>query len=465
MSQRIYISEVDNKSALCFDTGLDSRSFARTKMSQSLIDPGFIVNPDGTHETWKMAGVNETGGFMRVFGPYVPGKRLDLLLEELGSSQSPELKQEALEAVISWSKAKMFLGDKRSAINPGASFVSIEGNVFFAPEHISNRCLYIEGNEIDKYNCPDLIGMNTTAFCAGVMLYKVLAGNHPYLSKDIFQDMREGVFCPIHLAAPGINAQLSALIQEALMLPVEKKKKKNTITKTGIEILKGILEILSGKENKAVSVSSLFETVSSEKAKQIEKENKNYIFNKDKVLKVKRYIKNHKYLLIGVTIGVAFVLFIFFSTIINIANRPTTEGMSPETVIIAYYDAFSSLNHQFMEACIQGADRSDISAASSYYAVLKQRQAYEGSKVTSIVQARIWKEMGGKLPSPNAFGVTDLTVDCIGGEESDGLIVFRAVYNFWSPFDDYARHFTDTLTLKKDKRNRWRIIELLRNES
>ncbi|WP_461257243.1 hypothetical protein, partial [Treponema sp. R80B11-R83G3] len=276
MDQRIYISEVDNKAALCFDTGLDPRSFARTKMSQSLIDPGVIVNPDGTQETWKITGVNETDGFMRVFGPYVPGKRLDLLLEEFGSSQSPELKQEALEAVISWSKAKMLLGNKQSAINPGASFVSKEGNVFFAPEHISGRCLYIEGNEIDKYNCPDLTGMDATAFCASVMLYTILTGNHPYLSKDIFQDMREGILLNIDLAAPGLNAQLSELIQEALMLPVEKKNKKNTITKNGIEILTDIIEILTDKEKKAVSVSSLFETVSLEKAKQIKKENKNY---------------------------------------------------------------------------------------------------------------------------------------------------------------------------------------------
>jgi len=466
MGQRIYISEVNNKSVLCFDTGLDQRSFARTKMSQTLIDQGFLVNPDGTHEAWKVAGVDEINGFMRVFGPYVPGKRLDLLLEEIKSvSQSTDLKQEAMEAVINWSKAKMFLGDTRSAINPGASFVSKEGNVFFAPEHISNRCLYIEGIEIDKYNCPDLIGMDTTAFCAAVMFYKILAGNHPYSSNDIFQDMREGVFLDVHLAAPGINAQLSELIQAALMLPVKKKNKQNTVIKSSIDILTGILEILTGKENKAVPVSSLFDTLSIEKEKQFEKEKKNYLFNRNKILKVKRYISNNKYLLMGIVGGIAFVLFILFSTIVNISNRPTTEGMTPDTVITAYYDAFSSLNHQFMEACIQGADRSDINAASSYYAVLKQRQAYEGSKASSIIQARVWKEMGGKLPSPNVFGVTDLKTDYVGGGEDSGLIVFRVDYYLWSPFDDFARHINDVLTLKQDKRKCWRIIEILRTES
>jgi len=432
-------------------------------MSQSLIDLGFTVTPDGSHEAWKVIGVNETGGFMRVFGPFVPGKRLDLLLEEIGPiSQLPALKQEAMEAVISWSKAKMFLGDTHSALNPGASFVSKNGNVFFAPEHISSRCLFIEGNKLDIYNCPDLIGMDAAAFCAAVMLYKIFAGNHPYPSADIYQDMREGVFLPVHLAAPGLNPQLAELIQSALTLPVEKKK--NAVKKSGIDILTNILEILTDKE-KAVSVSSLFETVSVDKAKQFEKEKKSYLFKKNSIIKTKRYITTNKHFVIGIAIGIAFILFILFSMTENINNRPTTEGMPPDTVVAAYYDAFSSLNHQFMEACIQGADKKDINAIATLYAVLKQRQAYEGPNAAAIVQARVWKETGGELPSPNVFGVTDLKLEYIGGGEEEGLIIYRADYTLWSPFDDFARYRNDILTLKRGKRKQWKIIEILRTES
>jgi len=463
VNQRIFIAEVNNQPSLCFDTGLDPRSFARTKMSQSLIDPGFTVNPGGSHETWKVTGVNEQGGFMRVFGPHVPGKRLDLLLEEIGPiSQSPELKQEALEAVIYWSKAKMFLGDVRSALNPGAAFVAKEGNVFFAPEHISSRCLFIEGNQLDTYNCPDLIGMDATAFCTAVMLYKILTGNHPYPTVDIYQDMREGVFVPIHLAAPGINEQLSELIQAALLLPVEKK---NIVKTSGIDILSGILEILTGRGNKFASVSSLFETISPEKEKHFEKEKKRYLFKMNIIIKTKRYILNNKPFLLGIALGAAFIIFILCNTIINISNSPTTEGMTPDTVVTAYYEAFSSLNHPLMEACIKGADKRDINAVATFYAVLKQRQAIEGAKAPSIIQARVWKEIGGQLPDPNVFGVTDLVVKHVGGEEDDGLMIFQADYDLWSPFDDFARHRSDILTLKKDRRRHWRIIELLRTEN
>ncbi|WP_461247085.1 hypothetical protein [Treponema sp. R6D11] len=464
MGQRIHISEVNNQPALCFDTGLDPRSFARTKMSQSLIDPGFIVNPDGSHESWKVTGVNEIDGFMRVFGPHVPGKRLDLLLEGIGTiSQSSALKQEALEAVINWSKAKMFLGDTRSASNPGAAFVSKEGNVFFAPEHISTRCLFIEGNKLDNYNCPDLIGMNSTAFCTAVMLYKILTGNHPYPSADIYQDMREGIFLPIHLAAPGLNVKLSELIQYALMLPVEKKK--HGVSKSGIDILSGFFEVLAGKENKVVPISLLFETLSFEKSKQYENEKKIYLFRTNTIIKTKRYILNNKPFLVGIAIGIAFILFILFNTVINIKSRLTTEGMPPDTVVTAYYDAFSSLNHQFMEACINGADKKDINAVATFFAVSKQRQAYEGPNAPAIIQAKVWKETGGQLPAPNVFGVTDLKLNYIGGEEENGLIVYQTEYNLWSPYDDFARHRKDILTLKRDNHKRWRIIEILRTEN
>jgi len=297
------------------------------------------------------------------------------------------------------------------------------------------------------------------------MLYKILTGIHPYSSNDIFQDMREGIFLHAHLAAPGLNYQLSEFIQTALMLPVKKKSKQNTAAKSGIDILKGILEILIDKDNKAASVSSLFDTMTSEKGKQFEKEKKFYLFNRNKLVKVKRYVINNKYLLIGIAVGLAFVLFILFNTVINISNRPTTEGMSPETVITSYYDAFSSLNHQFMEACIQGADRSDINAATSYYAVLKQRQVYEGSQASSIIQARVWQEMGGKLPSPNVFGVTDLKINYVSGNEDNGLMVFSVNYKLWSPFDNYAKHLNDILSLKQDKRKCWRIIEIIRTEN
>jgi hypothetical protein len=470
MQQRILIADVKNNPSICFDTGLDPRSFARTKMSQCLVEPGYIVNPDGSHEVWKSAGVYDNNGSMRVFGQLFQGKRLDLLLEQVDSTignPSEAAQQNALQAVTCWIRAKMFLGETRSALNPGAAFVTCDdksantkGSVFFAPENLSNRCLLIEGSQMDRYNCPDLAGMDIAAFCAGVMLYKILTGSHPYPTPDIYQDMREGNFLPIHLAAPSLNEKLSALIQAALLLPVANKK----TTKSGIDILTGILEILMDKANTDTSVQPLFVTLPAEKKEQRDKEKKLFIFKQNFTVKTRRFAASHKYFLIGASIGFLFIIFVVFSTAKGFSQRLTTEGMTPEQVVLAYYDAFSSLNHTFMDACVQGADRTDINVAATFYAVVKQRQAYEMTSTPSIIKASVWKDTGGELPAPNVFGTTDLNIECVGGSEDNGLVVYSADYLLWAPDESYARNRSDILTLRRDKRKHWRIIEILRTE-
>lgn len=470
MQRHIHISNVDNNNIACFDTGLDPRSFARTKMSQCLIEPGYVVNPDGTHEVWKSAGVNDTNGFMRVWGPMFSGKRLDLLLDNFDSvvTDTTKSKQTALQVVLWWIRAKMFLGDTRSTLNPGAAFVHDgkspsyqKGAVFFAPEHLSNRCLLIEGTEIDRYNCPDLIGMDASAFCAGVMLYKILTGSHPYPNTDIFQDMREGVFLPVRLAAPELDEKLAALIQAALLLPVERKK----ASKSGTDILSGFMEILLvDTESTAIDISLLFNTLSVEKTKKAEKEKQRHLFRQNSIVKTKRFAIRNKHLLLGSSIALAFALFLLFSTQRTFSQRPTTAGLSSETVVIAYYESFSSLNHIFMEACIQrGVDRSDINVAATFYAISRTRQAHEAATAPLIISARVWLEQGGTLPARDVFGITELTVERLAGSEADDMVVYRADYLLWSP-DEYSRSRTDILTLRRDRRGNWRIIEILRTE-
>jgi len=471
--QHINISAVDGKTAVCFDTGLDPRAFARTKMSQSLIETGIVSYPDGSREIWKPAGVNETNGLMRVWGPLFASQRLDLLLEkatmsvQTGSRQAAQ--QAALQAVAFWIRAKMLLGDTRSSSNPGAALFCAEdgtapgqkrGAVFFAPEHLSNRCLLIEGLETDRYNCPDLTGMETAAFCAGLMLYLILTGVHPYPAATIYQDMREGIFMPPFLAAAGLDKKMSDLILAALLLPVEKKR----TAKSGSDILAGFLEILLDRENRVTDVSSFFNALTAEENARVEKERKQYFFRQNIVVKTRRFAAQNKYFIIGIAVGLLFVLFIFFSTSKSFSQRPTTAGMASDTVVVAYYDAFSSLNHLFMEACVMGAGKDDINAAAGLYAIAKTREAYELTSTPLIIPARVWKENGGELPAPNVFGVTDLKITYLAGSEENNMILYRAEYSLWSPSDDYAIRRSDVITLARDKRKNWRITEILRTE-
>jgi len=453
---------------ICFHTGLDPRSFARTKMSQCLTEQGYVVSSDGTHEIWKPAGVKEIDGFMKVWGPMFSGTRLDLLLENINSGAEDSAKQIALNAVVSWIKAKMFLGETNTALNPSSSFI-LEDKVFFAPENLSNRCLYIERKEseaqaaitssrsaaevslahIDRYNCPDLSGLNAAAFCAGVMLYEILTGSHPYPTAEIYQDMREGIFMPVNLAAPDMDEKLSGLIQEALILPKQ-------VLKTGADILKEILEILVNTD-----ISSLFITLPEDKKIQIEKEKQLYLVKRKSITGTKRFVTRNKQFLTIAGIGFFIILFITISAVRGISQRPTTAGLSSGDVITAYYDAFASLDHMFMEACIKGADKSDINVAASYFAVSRARQAYEYRATPAIVSVKEWQEQGGELPARDVFGVTDLMIEYVSGSEYDGIIVYNAEYQLWAP-DELSETRKDTLTLKQDRRKNWRITEISR---
>jgi len=498
--QRIYISNVEEKQAICFDTGLDPRSFARTKMSQSLIECGYIVYPDGLREVWKPSGVNEVNGSMVVWGTPFTGDRLDLLLSNLEFSRLESLQAAALQGALYWLRAKMLLGDTYTTINPGAAFVIREdgrdpkypkGSVFFAPPNLSNRCLIVEKTEtqtrpsggdvsvknnkksknseivqgddvpvLDRYSCPDLIGMEAAAFCAAAMLYKILAKSFPYPSDaTIFQDMREGVFSPPYLYAPGLNRNLCNVIQSALLLPVEKKR----TGESGTEIISKLLNILLDSEGKIVSASSLFSQLSLEENIRLEKERKRHFFIQNISVRTKRFLTHYKHAIIGTAVILFFLMIIVVSTTKSVNSRPTTEGMASDTVVTAYYDAFSTLDHVFMEACIQGADKSDINAAVSLYAINKTRQAYELTNRDTFIPARAWKETGGKLPAPNVFGVTDLSLEYMAGSEEDNMIIYRADYLLWSP-EEYSISRSDIITLKRDRKKNWRIVEILRTE-
>ena len=465
--RHIHIGGVEGKPAVCFETGLDPNSFARTKMSQSLTEPGFIVFPDGSHDMWKPSGVNEFDGLMRIWGPSFSGERLDLLINEAISSGQDSSRQEALQAVVFWIRTKLLLGETPSALSPGAAFVSCtdnpehpKGSVFFAPENLSQRCLFIEGAEPNYYYCPDLKNMEAAAFCAGAMLYRILAKTHPYPAiASVFQDMREGAFMPLNFAVPGLDEKLCGLIHSALLLPVKERES----NENGTDILGDLLTMLMNKEGNVVSISTLFRELTEEENALLEKEKKYYLKVKSVIIKANRFITQNKTLLMVVAAALIFAIFITAGMIKNRFERPTTAGLNSEAVVSAYYEAFSSLDHVFMEACLMGSvDKSDINVTLNLFVIDKVRQSYEFKVESSIIPAETWKRQGGELPAPDVFGVTDLYVKRLGGSEEEGQIHYRADYLLWIPNEPVASIRSDELTLRRDKRKNWRITEINR---
>ncbi|MCL2809550.1 MAG: hypothetical protein FWD24_05745 [Treponema sp.] len=469
MQRRILISNIDNNPVVSFNTGLDPRSFARTKMSQSMIEQGYVVSPNGSHTIWKSAGVNDIENIMHVWGPLFNGKRLDILIDDVSALTQNNSSQVALQAVLLWMRAKLFLGDKKSAANPGSAFICTEndnvshpkGSIFFSPPNLSNRCLFIEGAELDRYNCPDLTGLEAATFCAGVMLYKILTGSHPYPSADIYQDMREGVFLPVNLAAPNLDTKISDLIQAALLLPVVNKKV--TLNLKAVDIITNMIKTLLGGDNKMVSISSLYNPLPVEKERRFEKERKNYLFKQNYKVKIKRFFARNRIGVIAAISILFFAGFITFSMVAGASRRPTTEGMPSGSVVHAYFNALSSLDHMFMEAILNGASKEDLNYAINMTAGIKAMQAYDMSSAV-LIPAGAWVNNGGELPAPNVFGVTDITLEHMAGNEGDDMMVYRVNYLLWPYNEGYSISRTDVITLRRDRKGNWRITEITRIE-
>jgi hypothetical protein len=474
MERQVFLFEVDRQEALGFDTGLDSRAFARAKFAQFITEPGLIVNPDAANfsvDFWKASGVVENST-MVVWGPSFKGERLDFLLND------NDKREEALSAIRLWIQAVLVLEKERQAptgappLWPCAALIgeNQSNEILFAPPGLTLHCLMTkEANLINnRYVQPDLKGMNAAAFTAAAMLYHVFAGFPAFSAADeitLHEDMREGNFLPIRLAISGLDDKLVALIQNALNQNVKKIGLPN-----GTRLLEEFLAIL-----KTDTPSSFVSCLSEADNLITEKEKTQYLKTNNALVKTRRFVKRNAAVLLG-SFAAVVVAFLIVNSVIKSRSALSTAGMEPVQVIESYYNAFGDLDHSWMEACvINGTGKDDISMVMNLFIISKIRQAYEYNLRPSFISAKEWLEMGGGRINLQVFGVTDLQI--IESNEAR----YRVDYTLWIPGEaadnseteqndnwkavEYlppkAFHHTDFVTLVQKKRN-WRISEIKR---
>jgi hypothetical protein len=468
----IFNFELNGEKVLGFDTGLDSRSFARAKMAAFLTQRGSVVYPDGRIEAWKAGGVTEKNT-MVIWGPVFDGERMGALIAD------PERKAEAFEALRRWVKAREAMG-KNENIFPGPGGVLINttadingGALLFPPERLIKRCLEAEGESAvlaaGSYFHPDLGGGGDIVFSACAMLYRIFCGEPPFkgvCSEELRQNIREGVFIPPRFAAPGLDEDLARLIYRALT-PDKTGEKKEAL----LPELKRILED-SGRPFNAW-FSPLPED---EKAKILLEKNR---FKKSKAFSVKtrRFAKRNTAVITGCAAALLALLLGIRGFIKHNANLPGTLEMTPSEVAEMYYNAIGTLDHTVMEACVtDGAGKDDINLVTHLFVISKVRQAYE-AKTDYIMPASRWLARGSPLEGNMVIGVTDLKLEVIKEDTQEAKL--EAGYFFYfpaemaeakenpsraeeapflAPKNIYTRDIL-TLTFRKD---RWRISHIER---
>jgi len=436
MERQVFLFDIEGQKALGFDTGLDSRAFARAKFAQFITEPGLIVSLDGPNSSvnlWKAEGVVEYSGAeaatMVVWGPPFKGEHLDLLLHD------NEKREESLVAIRLWIQAVLALGKERQVpLWPCAALIgeNQSGEVFFAPMDISVNCLMSkESNKINnRYIHPDLNGMSAAAFTAAAMLYKVFTGSPAFSAGDeiiLHEDMREGNFLPIRLAVPGLDDKLAASIQTALS-----QNMKKGVPPNGQRLLEEFLAIL-----RTVSLSSFFNRLSEADILSIEKEKTQYMRTKTAEVNTRRFVKRNAAILLG-SFAALLIAVLIAKSVIDSRSALTTAGMDPVHVIETYYNSFGELDHMRMEACvIKGAGKDDINMVLNLFIVSKLRQAYEQNLRPSIISARDWLEAGGGKVEFQVFGVTNLQIRKDGTTLSGGRMSnearYRVDYTLWVP--------------------------------
>jgi len=470
LKKSVFAFELDGKEVLGFDTGLASRDFARTKMAQSVPQPGYIIYPDGKVDIWQSEGVTPRGSgtdeTIVFWGSRFPGERVS----ELVKSNN---KDEALDTFRFWLKARIVLEERYARAEEvafsglsGALIIHKEndlfpfGTVFFPPADLFKRSAEAEA-EIE-WTHPDLAGAEEISFCAGAMLYRIFCGVDAFSGASIdqiHQNMREGVFLPLNLAMPALEPEMSVLIGKSIGSKKNGESAKRP-TPNEIKEFVGIPSPISKQ------VSSWLRILNTNEIAKINAERERYIKKNALTVKTRRFVTRNR-IIITVSIAVLVFIALIARDIIKNRSEDITKGMNPVEVAETYYNAFGDLNHVAMENCVKGkAGKEDIDMVTNFFVISRVRQAYEIYSVTSI-SAQKWIDEGRPDTDKIVFGITDLKISGFSMNENNAKLT--AEYILWAPnYDEEESVQTIINNFHKDELNFvlikgvWRIESIKR---
>jgi hypothetical protein len=405
-------------------------------------------------------------------------------------------KDEALKAIRRWIEARQSLGNREVTVRPGGALIDPAGAILFPPERLVNRCLRAEGDAVwlrgnEAYVHPELTGKEAAAFTAAAMLYRVFAGTPPFSGGNeeaLRQNIREGVFLPVHLAAPALDEKTAALINAALG---SGKKDSGKARRPDPDSFRDCLAHppeAASHGGAAGGVAAFFHTLPEAERIKITEEAARFWKKKNAAVHARRFVIRNTALIAGIAAAALAAVFIGRSIAQGRASLPTTAGMDSGQVIRAYYNAFGALDHQMMEAAVMGkAAKGDIEMVTNFFVISRVRQAYEYTSLP-VIPAQEWRDAGSPPSGSPVFGVSDLNIEKISGDEGNGELRYRASYTLWVPASETGDEtpavtpmpensspsstrvppplpypYTDELILIRHKGN-WRISEINRNQ-
>ncbi|GHV43822.1 hypothetical protein AGMMS49546_26550 [Spirochaetia bacterium] len=437
--QRIIHFDVEGKGALGFDTRLSSQAFAQAKLSQFITQEGIIVYSGGKTEPWKPAAVIEHQGpqegtepvrsSMVIWGPDFKGERFDILFEDTARQD------EALDALRLWIEVRSSAMDLQIPLWPAGALINLTAQaILFPPERLVMRSLQAEGEDTWFEGAESLVNAelpaaDAEAFTAGAILYRILSGTPPFPNRDrdlLHQDIREGVFLPLGLAAPGLDEKTVALVDRAIASSKNPSEKK----RPGLKEFRELLGPVNSRK-----AHSFFRTLDEAEQAKIAEEREQFQKKKNLQVNTRRFVIRNAAIITGICAAALIVVLIVRSVVASHADLPTTAGMESAEVVQSYYGAFGEMDHTLMDACVfKKAGKGDIEMVTNFYVINKVRQAYEYTAgAVAVIPAQQWVDSGAGPTASPVFGVSDLQIRKTEGDESGDEIHYRASFILWLP--------------------------------
>jgi hypothetical protein len=320
-------------------------------------------------------------------------------------------------------------------------------------------------------------------FTAAALLYFALSGGFPYPGRDrdvLREDIREGVFIPPRLAAPGLLDEPASLITAGLSPRARLRGLRPALA--DIARLIGTAAASGAAEDgvaKSDGRRGLFRGLGQAEKEALEAERERFLRKREKVVKTGRFLRRNRAAILAVAGAAVIAVLVAGSLIRARLDRPSTRGMDPAAVVESYYNAVNALDHEMLGACVTGgAGKDDINMVTGLYVVSKVRQAYEAREV--FISPEEWRESGGGVSEKAVFGIDGLVI-----RETDtdgaGRVVYRAEYLFFNLYPDSNGGTVspaaegevpptvpagvprlDELVLEKNGKGLWRITEIRR---
>lgn len=315
------------------------------------------------------------------------------------------------------------------------------------------------------------------AFLSACFLYRFLLGVNPFPSTEFSSSYeRAELSGPLFPGSirPELSKEVSRLLDVSLSLPAALKKRGSYELEEVRRTLKEYPARLATIEN-TENADTNFGTPEVEAARKNENMLEAHAIEEKRSAPLRRriYLRRHKKKLI--IIGSALVVFLFLASFIGnllFRARPT-DGLPPEQVVEYFYQARNNLDHETLDACLEGSTGSYlVDEVTTLFVITRVRLGYEGSDV--LIPAERWLSTGAKEPKEGAmiYGVAAVAITPISRDEETAQ--FQSSYLQVVPSSGEEQgvvsepyeisKITEELSLEKKSR-RWEINKITPIES